>query len=58
MAATRESPLPMPLPITAKNVKFREDVRHRKLTVATGSGQVHGGTFVLRNWGLADLAFS
>ena len=41
----------------AKNVKFREDVRQRKLTVATGSGQVHGGTYVLRNWGLAELPF-
>jgi hypothetical protein len=40
---------------TATNVKFREDVRQRKLTVATGSGQVHGGTFVLRNWGLSEL---
>jgi len=38
--------------------RFREDVRQRKLTVATGSGQVHGGTFVLRNWGLAELPFS
>jgi Putative peptidoglycan binding domain len=42
----------------AKNVLFREDVRSRKLTVATGSGQVHGGTFVLRNWGLAELPFA
>ena len=39
----------------ATNVSFREDVRQRKLTVATGSGQVHGGMFVLRNWGLSDL---
>jgi peptidoglycan hydrolase-like protein with peptidoglycan-binding domain len=43
---------------TASNVAFREDVRQRKLTVATGSGQVHGGTYVLRNWGLAELPFS
>jgi hypothetical protein len=35
--------------------QFREDVRSRKLTIATGAGAVHGGTFVLRNWGLADL---
>jgi hypothetical protein len=42
----------------ATNVQFREDVRQRKLTVATGSGQVHGGTYVLRNWGLAELPFS
>jgi hypothetical protein len=39
----------------AKNVNYREDVLRRKLTVATGSGQVHGETFVLRNWGLAEL---
>ncbi len=39
----------------ATNVRFREDVRQRKMTVATGSGQVHGGMFVLRNWGLSDL---
>lgn len=42
----------------AKNVRFREDVRQRKLTIATGSGQVHGGTYVLRNWGLAELPAS
>ena len=35
--------------------QFREDVRSRKLTIATGAGAVHGATFVLRNWGLADL---
>ncbi|MDR3703583.1 MAG: peptidoglycan-binding protein [Candidatus Sulfopaludibacter sp.] len=42
---------------TATNVQFREDVRQRKMTVATGSGQVHGGMFVLRNWGLSELPF-
>lgn len=36
--------------------KHREDVRSRKLTVATGSGKVHGETFVLRNWGLDEFA--
>jgi Glycosyl hydrolase family 46 len=35
--------------------EFREDVRSRKLTIATGTGSVHGATYVLRNWGLADL---
>jgi peptidoglycan hydrolase-like protein with peptidoglycan-binding domain len=35
--------------------QFREDVRPRKLTIATGAGAVHGGTYVLRNWGLADV---
>ena len=42
----------------ATNVTFREDVRQRKLAVATGAGLVHGGTYVLRNWGLAELPFS
>ena len=35
--------------------QFREDVRARKLAIATGAGTVHGGLFVLRNWGLADV---
>ncbi|HYL05124.1 MAG TPA: chitosanase, partial [Thermoanaerobaculia bacterium] len=35
--------------------KYREDVRSRKLTLATGVGVVHKATFVLRNWGLDDL---
>ncbi len=35
--------------------QFREDVRSRKLAIATGTGRVHGETFVLRNWGLAAL---
>jgi len=35
--------------------QFREDVRSRKLTIATGAGTVHGELFVLRNWGLADV---
>jgi len=34
---------------------FREDVRSRKLTLATGAGVVHKATFVVRNWGLDDL---
>jgi len=37
--------------------EFRADVRSRKLTLAVGSGKVHGGTFVLRNWGLDEFAF-
>jgi Putative peptidoglycan binding domain/Glycosyl hydrolase family 46 len=36
--------------------EFREDVRERKLTVATGKGSVHGKHYVLQNWGL-DSAF-
>ena len=35
--------------------QFRQDVLSRKLTIATGGGTVHGGSFVLRNWGLAEL---
>jgi peptidoglycan hydrolase-like protein with peptidoglycan-binding domain len=38
--------------------QFREDVRSRKLTIATGAGAVHGSTYVLRNWGLADVPAS
>jgi peptidoglycan hydrolase-like protein with peptidoglycan-binding domain len=38
-----------------KDPKMRADVRARKLTLATGAGVVHGATYLLRNWGLADL---
>jgi hypothetical protein len=38
----------------ASKVKFQEDVRSRKLTVATGTGKVHGDTYVLSNWGLDE----
>ncbi len=41
----------------ASSAKFREDVRTRKLTVATGAGKVHGRTYVLRNWGLSECPF-
>jgi hypothetical protein len=34
---------------------WREDVRTRKLTVATGEGTVHGVRYVLENWGLAEI---
>jgi hypothetical protein len=33
--------------------KFREDVRQRKLTIASGQGTVHGHGYVLENWGLS-----
>jgi hypothetical protein len=33
---------------------WREDVRTRKLTVATGEGTVHGVQYVLANWGLSE----
>jgi len=35
--------------------RFHQDVLSRKLALATGAGNVHGGFFVLRNWGLAEL---
>ncbi|HUP61593.1 MAG TPA: peptidoglycan-binding protein [Thermoanaerobaculia bacterium] len=34
---------------------WREDVRKRKLTIATGQGVVHGVAYVLRNWGLDEV---
>jgi hypothetical protein len=39
----------------ASRPRFREDVRARKLTIAAGSGKVHGASYVLRNWGLDDV---
>ena len=33
---------------------FQEDVRSRKLTLATGQGTVHGHSFILQNWGLGE----
>ena len=35
---------------------FREDVRQRKLAIATGAGNVHGQSFVLAKWGLTENA--
>lgn len=35
--------------------RWREDVRSRKLTLATGAGRVHGRTYVIKNWGLGDV---
>ena len=32
---------------------WSDDVRRRKLTIATGHGTVHGHEFVLENWGLS-----
>lgn len=34
--------------------EFREDVRSRKLTIATSTGQVHGERFDLTSWGLGE----
>jgi hypothetical protein len=35
--------------------RFIEDVRRRKLTIATSRGTVHGAQFDLKTWGLDDL---
>jgi hypothetical protein len=35
------------------NSAFVNDVRTRKLAIATGQGQVHGHNFVLEDWGLS-----
>ena len=43
---------------TAANTRFREDVRQRKRTLATGAGKVHDELYVLRNWGLDDYSVS
>lgn len=40
----------------AANAAYREDVRSRKLTLATGAGTAHGTSWVLANWGLIDAA--
>lgn len=34
---------------------FREDVRSRKMTLATGAGKVHGATFHIPSWGVDEL---
>jgi hypothetical protein len=36
----------------ASKPAYREDVRSRKLALATGAGRVHGATYVPRTWGL------
>jgi len=38
----------------AAKPQFRDDVRARKLTIATGEGAVHGETFKIACWGLAE----
>lgn len=40
----------------AANAAFRDDVRSRKMTIATGRGLVHGAPFDLSNWGLGEFA--
>ena len=34
---------------------YKDDVRHRKLTIANGEGFVHGHQFILDNWGLSEM---
>ncbi len=36
--------------------EFQQDVHSRKITIAQGNGTVHGGSFVLKNWGLDEIA--
>src|SRR5262245_7683992 len=36
------------------STSHKEDVRARKLTIAAGTGKVHGDTFVLSSWGLDE----
>lgn len=38
--------------------QFRQDVLDRKLTIATGTGKVHGSMFMLSNWGLDEFPAS
>ena len=40
----------------AANAAFRDDVRGRKMAIATGRGMVHGAAFDLGNWGLGEFA--
>lgn len=35
--------------------KYVEDVRGRKRTIAEGTGEVHGGKYALKAWGLEDV---
>jgi hypothetical protein len=39
----------------AASATYRNDVRTRKLTLATGAGTVHGATLALQNWGLDNV---
>jgi hypothetical protein len=40
------------------NPTFTEDVRKRKLTIATTRGTVHGSKHDVKTWGLDELAAS
>ncbi len=39
----------------ASATQFHDDVLSRKMTIAQGQGVVHGGNFVLANWGLGEF---
>jgi hypothetical protein len=39
----------------AAHAAFRDDVRARKMAIATGRGVVHGAAFDLSNWGLGEV---
>jgi hypothetical protein len=39
----------------AASTTYRDDVRARKVTLATGAGVVHGATFALQSWGLDNV---
>lgn len=40
------------------NPAFRKDVRSRKLTIATSTGQVHGERFDLTSWGVGEYPWA
>ncbi|MDX6288729.1 MAG: hypothetical protein QOH42_528 [Blastocatellia bacterium] len=40
------------------NPTYIEDVRKRKLTMATTRGAVHDAKYAIKTWGLDDLAAS
>lgn len=44
--------------VVAENGNFVEDVRSRKLTIATTQGTVHGSKYDLKTWGLDEVAAS
>jgi hypothetical protein len=39
----------------AASAAFREDVRSRKIAIATGQGSVHGASYDLSSWGLGEF---
>jgi hypothetical protein len=41
--------------VADQSTRSREDVRSRKLAIATGAGEVHGMVVQLQNWGLDEV---